>query len=40
MYVVSETSDMQSAKFALMYDKDALYLGAVVRDPDADDEPA
>ena len=33
MYVVSETSDMQSAKFAMMYDKDALYLSAVVRDP-------
>ena len=33
MYVVSETSDMQSARFALMYDKDALYIGAVVRDP-------
>ena len=33
MYVVSETADMQSAKFALMYDKNALYLGAIVRDP-------
>jgi len=33
MYVVSETSDMQSAKFGLMYDKDALYLGAIIRDP-------
>jgi len=33
MYVIKETSDMQSAKFALMYDADALYLGAVVRDP-------
>ncbi len=33
MYVVSETSDMQSAKFAMMYDQDALYLSAVVRDP-------
>lgn len=33
MYVVSETSDMQSAKCALMYDKDALYIGAIVRDP-------
>jgi hypothetical protein len=33
MYVVSETADMQSARFAMMYDADALYLGAVVRDP-------
>jgi len=33
MYVVSETSEMQSARFALMYDADALYLSAVVRDP-------
>jgi len=33
MYVVSETADMQSARFAMMYDKDALYVGAVVRDP-------
>ncbi len=32
MYVVSETADMQSARFAMMYDKDALYVGAVVRD--------
>ncbi len=32
MYVVSETSDMQSAKFAVMYDKEALYLSAVIRD--------
>ena len=31
-YVVSETSDMQSAKFAVMYDKTNLYLSAVVRD--------
>ena len=33
MYVVSETADMQGARFAMMYDRDALYLGAVVRDP-------
>ena len=33
MYVVSETMDMQSAKFAILYDADALYLGAEVRDP-------
>jgi hypothetical protein len=33
MYVVSETSDMQSARFALMYDADALYVSGVVRDP-------
>ena len=32
-YVISETSDMQSAKFAVMYDKTNLYLSAVVRDP-------
>jgi hypothetical protein len=33
MYVVSETKEMQSAKFALMYDGEALYLSGVVRDP-------
>ena len=33
MYVVSETADMQSAKFAIQYDADALCLGAAVRDP-------
>ncbi|HUW32531.1 MAG TPA: hypothetical protein VM223_13045, partial [Planctomycetota bacterium] len=33
MYVVSETADMQSARFALQYDADTLYLGAVIRDP-------
>ena len=33
MYVVQETSEMQSAKFALMYDADALYISGVVRDP-------
>ncbi|MGB2820569.1 MAG: hypothetical protein WBF17_06275, partial [Phycisphaerae bacterium] len=32
MYVIKETSEMQSARFALMYDEEALYLGAVVRD--------
>ncbi len=33
MYVVSETSDMQSARFAMMYDDEALYISGVVRDP-------
>ena len=33
MFVVSETKAMQSARFAVMRDADALYLGAVVRDP-------
>ena len=33
MYVIKETSEMQSARFALMYDAEALYLGAAVRDP-------
>ena len=33
MYVIKETSAMQSAKFALMYDKDALYISGAVRDP-------
>jgi hypothetical protein len=33
MYVVSETSEMQSARVALMYDAEALYLSGVVRDP-------
>ncbi len=32
MFVVSETKEMQSGKFALMYDQDALYLSGVVRD--------
>jgi hypothetical protein len=32
-YVISETSEMQSARFAAMYDTDALYLAGVVRDP-------
>jgi len=31
--VIEETAEMQSAKFALMYDKDALYLSGDVRDP-------
>ena len=31
-YVVPETAESQSARFAVMYDKDALYLGGVVRD--------
>ena len=33
MYVIQETSEMQSAKFAIMYDDQALYLGATLRDP-------
>ena len=32
MYVAQETSEMQSAKFALMYDADALYVCGEVRD--------
>jgi len=32
-YVVSETSEMQSARYAMMYDSDALYISGVVRDP-------
>jgi hypothetical protein len=32
MYVISETKAMQSAKFAVMYDREALYLSGVVRD--------
>lgn len=32
MYVTEDTKETQSAKFALMYDKDALYISAVVRD--------
>jgi len=33
MYVTSETSEMQSARFAMMFDDQALYLSAVIRDP-------
>lgn len=33
MYVVSETSEMQSARFAAMYDAEAIYLSGDVRDP-------
>lgn len=33
MYVISETQEMQSARFALMYDDQALYLSGLVRDP-------
>ncbi|MCM8785769.1 MAG: hypothetical protein NC827_04285 [Candidatus Omnitrophica bacterium] len=32
IYVVPETSQMQSAKFAAMYDREALYLSAIVKD--------
>jgi hypothetical protein len=31
-YVVAETAETQGAKIALMYDKDALYVSAIVRD--------
>ncbi len=33
MYVMQETSEMMSAKFAIMYDDDALYLSGDVRYP-------
>jgi hypothetical protein len=33
MYVIKATAEMQSARFALMYDDQALYLSAEVRDP-------
>ncbi len=33
VYVVAATRDVQSGRVAVMYDADALYLGAVVRDP-------
>jgi hypothetical protein len=33
MFVMSETKEMQSAKFAQMYDAEALYVSAEVRDP-------
>jgi len=33
MFVISETKDTQSARFAVMYDDKSLYLSAVVRDP-------
>jgi len=33
VYVMPETRERQSARFAVMYDADALYLGAIVRDP-------
>lgn len=32
MFVLSEAQDVQSAKFAVMYDKENLYLSGVVRD--------
>ena len=32
MYVMKETSTMQSARAFIMYDAEALYLGAIVRD--------
>jgi hypothetical protein len=31
--VADETAEMQSARFAMMYDKDALYISGVVKDP-------
>ena len=33
MYVLRATAEMQSAKFAMMYDADALYVSAEIRDP-------
>jgi hypothetical protein len=33
VYVSRETSELQSARFALMYDAEALYISGVVRDP-------
>src|ERR1043166_1947973 len=33
MYVTKETSEVQGAKFAMMYDAEALYLSGDVRDP-------
>src|SRR5262249_15844812 len=33
VYVAPETSEMQSARIALMYDADALYVSGIVRDP-------
>ena len=33
MYVMTESKETQSARFALMYDADALYVSGVVRDP-------
>ena len=33
IYVVQETCEMQSAKFALLYDDEAIYLSAIVKDP-------
>lgn len=32
-YVMPETRENQNARFALMYDDEALYIGAIVRDP-------
>jgi hypothetical protein len=32
IYVVPETSEMQSARFAIMYDEEAIYLSAIVKD--------
>lgn len=32
-YVMPETRENQNSKFALMYDAEALYIGAIVRDP-------
>ena len=32
IYAQSETAEMQSAHFAMMYDNEALYVGGLVRD--------
>jgi hypothetical protein len=33
VYVMPETRERQNGRFAVMYDADALYIGAIVRDP-------
>ncbi len=33
IFVYRETSELQSARFAMMYDQHALYVSAIVRDP-------
>ena len=33
VYVMPETRERQSGRFAVMFDADALYIGAIVRDP-------
>ncbi len=33
MFITSESAETRNARFAMMYDKDALYMSGVVRDP-------